>query len=52
MTFNSPQFTQTSQPDVAPGVESGPDIDLPPDDEPLDDNDGSAVVDDTTPGGD
>lgn len=52
MTLNSPTYTLTSDPDIQPGVEQGPDIDIPPDDEPLDSNDASAVVDDTTPGGD
>ena len=46
-------WTLTSEPDVAPGAEPGPDIDIPPDDEPLDPtDDGQTVVDDTTPGGD
>lgn len=50
---NSPQFTQTSAPDVAPGVEVPPDVDFPPDNEPLDPtDDASAVVADPTPGGD
>lgn len=52
MTLNSPQFTLTSTPedpaapDVGSGVEEPPAIDYPPDD------DGTTVVDDTTPGGD
>lgn len=43
---NSPQETQVSEPDVSGGVEAAPEIDYPPDD------DGTTVVDDTTPGGD